>query len=263
MPPRIFLARTRTRRSRRLVRISHARGRFVPHRRAPISRAKAVSGHRSSRSTSSDCSQRQSLSAPSVVSHARAESTSAADGPALQRKRYDTAGSRVERVEEKGFKSWSDRHDGARMGPQGTGVRTTEGSGGCTGVYGSGGEDKEKKEKRPKNVLRRRPGIAGRALPTPTTAVPTPAAVTPAVARAGPPMLNLNLSLAPMSLSFTGGTPSPKISPSDRSSSGSVSLTPAGAVVQAYKRGLDSSIPTSIPVLPEQAGERQLPRRIG
>ncbi|KAJ6472109.1 hypothetical protein C8R45DRAFT_416602 [Mycena sanguinolenta] len=56
-------------------------------------------------------------------------------------------------------------------------------------------------------------------------------------------MLNLHLSLAPTSLSFTDGAPSPKISPSDGSGSGSGSLTPAGAVVQTYKRGLDSSSP--------------------
>ncbi|KAJ7237910.1 hypothetical protein B0H12DRAFT_1075470 [Mycena haematopus] len=175
-----------------------------------------------------------SVSAGSVA-HARAESTSAAEAPYLRRKRYDAAGNRVERVEEEGHKSRSE--DGHLPPPPPLApVRPHTG----------GGEDKEKKEKRPKNVLKRRPSN-GR--PMLSTAAPAPAAVTPAVARAGPPTLNLNLSLDPMYLPFTNGdASSPKGSPSEGSGSGSGSLTPAGAVVQAYKRGLDPNSPGASPL---------------
>ncbi|KAJ6451064.1 hypothetical protein C8R45DRAFT_1125248 [Mycena sanguinolenta] len=85
-----------------------------------------------------------SLSAPSVVSHARAESTSAADGPALRRKRYDTAGS-------------CDGHLPPRQsedGPRGLErERQKKGREAALVLMAphSGGEDKEMKEKRPKN----------------------------------------------------------------------------------------------------------------
>ncbi|KAJ7025475.1 hypothetical protein C8F04DRAFT_1128143 [Mycena alexandri] len=59
--------------------------------------------------------------------------------------------------------------------------------------------------------------------------------VTPA--RTGPPILSLNLSLNPMpTFAAPGGSPH-----GSGSGSGSGQLTPAGAVVQAYKRSLDAS----------------------
>ncbi|KAJ6472108.1 hypothetical protein C8R45DRAFT_416601 [Mycena sanguinolenta] len=195
MPLRTFLARARTCRSRRLASLAQDRNpptQFIltrqrtpfpgqgtqrtPERRpwhASHTRGVVscrIGGRRSQREGSFRTPELAldvkrllakpvSLSAPSVVSHAKAESTSAADGPALRRKRYDTAGSRVERVEEEGFNSWSeDGHLPPRRSEdgKGTGARTTEeGSGGCTGVYGSAqrwggqGEEGEASEKRP------------------------------------------------------------------------------------------------------------------
>ncbi|KAK6977746.1 hypothetical protein R3P38DRAFT_3236851 [Favolaschia claudopus] len=184
----------------------------------------------------------------SSSSRARAESSggesSGTEGTHLRKKRYDAFGNRVDHVE-------------GRRSEDGAAVRQKEKE--EKSVHReqekrdraaalsfiaphSGTDEKEKKEKRQKNVLRRKPSASR---PAPRVSSPTPAAVTPiVVARTAPPMLNLDLSLDP--IPTFGGLPSPRGSPG--SGSGSGNLTPAGAVAQAYKRGLDNNSPYSSPL---------------
>ncbi|KAJ7155753.1 hypothetical protein C8R46DRAFT_433593 [Mycena filopes] len=81
--------------------------------------------------------------------------------------------------------------------------------------------------------------------PLPLPPLLRPPSSPPAYARPGPPILSLNLSLNPMPLTFAavGDAGGSRGSPngSGSGSAGSGQLTPAGAVVQAYKRGLDAS----------------------
>ncbi|KAJ7743713.1 hypothetical protein DFH07DRAFT_943160 [Mycena maculata] len=164
----------------------------------------------------------------------------------LRRKRYDAAGRRVERVSE-------DRQDvletRSEDGHQKEGrkeerereaeKRARDVARAFVGLH-SGGEEKEKRQK---NVLRRRPS-AGRPSTTPSTSTPPRSqAATPPPANirlAGPPVLSLNLSLVPMPMLFPEDG-SPRGSPGESPSGSGGRLTPAGAVVQAYKRGLDAS----------------------
>ncbi|KAJ7715784.1 hypothetical protein B0H14DRAFT_649867 [Mycena olivaceomarginata] len=190
----------------------------------------------------------------SVSARSRADSSdgasSGAEGTQLRQKQYDAAGKRVEPLEEERTLPPRRSEDGAASRRAEDREREKNAREAALAFVGphDGGEDREKKEKRPKNVLRRKPS-ANRPATAPTVASPAPAAVTPAIARAGPPTLNLNLSLDPMSLSFTGGdAPSPRGSPGEGSTGGSGSLTPAGAVVQAYKRGLDPNSPGISPL---------------
>ncbi|KAJ7348226.1 hypothetical protein DFH08DRAFT_865579, partial [Mycena albidolilacea] len=168
--------------------------------------------------------------------------SSGAEGTQLRRKRYDAAEKRVEPLEEERTLPPRRSEDGAASRRAEDRERERNAREAALAF------DKEKKEKRPKNVLRRRPS-ANRPATAPAVASPALAAVTPAIARAGPPTLNLNLSLDPMSLSFTGAdAPSPRGSPGEGSTGGSGSLTPAGAVVQAYKRGLGPNSPGTSPL---------------
>ncbi|KAK7031981.1 hypothetical protein R3P38DRAFT_2774432 [Favolaschia claudopus] len=184
----------------------------------------------------------------SSSSRARAESSggesSGTEGTHLRKKRYDAFGKRVDHVE-------------GRLSEDGAAVRQKEKEEKSVQreqekrdraaalsfiAPHSGTDEKEKKEKRQKNVLRRKPSASR---PAPRVSSPTPAAVTPiVVARTAPPMLNLDLSLDP--IPTFGGLPSPRGSPG--SGSGSGNLTPAGAVAQAYKRGLDNNSPYSSPL---------------
>ncbi|KAJ7916883.1 hypothetical protein B0H13DRAFT_1996819 [Mycena leptocephala] len=186
------------------------------------------------------------------------------EGVHIRRKRYDGAG---KRLEEEGRASRSEDGHGvvARRSVDGTVTRRSEDRtlererekkerevalafvGPHSGAEEKRDKDKEK-QKRPKNVLKRRPS-AGRPSPAPSPVGPAPAPpmVTPAIASAGPPVLSLNLSLKPMPLSFSSvaDAASPQGSPREASSG---QLTPAGAVVQAYKRGLDPTSPATSPL---------------
>ncbi|KAJ7467847.1 hypothetical protein B0H11DRAFT_1814058 [Mycena galericulata] len=157
-------------------------------------------------------------------------------GTHLRRKRYDTAGRLVGRVEEdreesRGTRSEDDaaqrKEERAQQREQDKKVREV-----ARALVGPlGGEEKEKRQK---NVLKRRPS-ASRPSTAPSATAPAPVTVSPVAARAGPPVLHLNLSLNPMGMPFPErGTP-PAGSPGG-SGNGSGQLTPAGAVVQAYKR---------------------------
>ncbi|KAJ7735000.1 hypothetical protein B0H16DRAFT_134993 [Mycena metata] len=167
------------------------------------------------------------------------EGAGRASGEHVRRKRYDTGGKRVERVEEERVTKSED--GGSRPLSPLTEREQEKKAREIALALVAPHKVEEKKEKRQKNVLKRRPS-AGRSVapsaatpsPSPSPA-PPPATATPA--RTGPPILSLNLSLNPMpTFAATGGSP-----PGSGSGSGSGQLTPARAVVQAYKRSLDAS----------------------
>lgn len=213
------------------------------------------------------------LAKPASVSMGRARTESSdSDGTGTQvrRKRYDAAGRRVDLVQEELRGTQSADGGERRLEERRLEERATEKSKqeialALVGPH-SGGE--EKTEKRTKNVLKRRPSAA-RPPAAPQAAVPPPATLTPPVERARPPVLSLNLSLSPMPLPYTD-LPSPRGSPvrgspvrgspargspaSAASGSGNGPLTPAGAVVQAYKRGLDTNSPGASPLPSPSSG---------
>ncbi|KAJ7604947.1 hypothetical protein DFH06DRAFT_1068097 [Mycena polygramma] len=167
----------------------------------------------------------------------------------IRRKRYDAAGRRVERVDEEVRATRSEDGHATRRSEDRTQEREREKKErelALAFVGPHGGADDKPKEKRQKNVLKRRPS-ANRPSTAPPSAPPSPSPAVTSHPRStpesrGPPVLSLNLSLAPMP-SFDGS--SPRGSPKEGSGSGSGPLTPAGAVAQAYKRGLDTSASSS------------------
>ncbi|KAJ7135010.1 hypothetical protein C8R43DRAFT_956219 [Mycena crocata] len=180
---------------------------------------------------------------------------SSLEGGHIRRKRYDTAGRRVERVDEGAEEGRGTRSEdgGARRSVRDQRDKKERD---IVAAFVGPHEKEKEKEKRTKNVLKRRPS-APRPATAPTAAAASPATLTPATARAGPPVLSLNLSLNPIPLpfaSYAAGGSSPRGSPcgspggASGSGSGSGQLTPAGAVVQAYKRGLDATSPVASPL---------------
>ncbi|KAJ7065237.1 hypothetical protein C8F01DRAFT_1080263 [Mycena amicta] len=157
------------------------------------------------------------------------------DGVPIRRKHYDSSGRREEGAVVAARRSEDSAKDRARQKAE------REVALALVGPHGAAQE--KEKEKRPKNVLRRRPSAQRpQTAPTEPPTLSSPAVLMPPAARTAPPVLSLNLSLNPMQLpSFDSSGASPKGSPPEDGNDGNGQLTPAGAVVEAYKRGLETS----------------------
>ncbi|KAF7317869.1 hypothetical protein MKEN_00874800 [Mycena kentingensis (nom. inval.)] len=188
---------------------------------------------------------------PSRVPHSDSEGTSGGEGrrPSLdsshiRRKHYDASGKRIEEQQRQQPLPQSRKsEDGAGRRNEEQRAREKAEREVALALVGPHApvQEKEKekeKEKRPKNVLRRRPS-AQRPQTAPSEKPASPVLVGPLLppaSRTAPPVLSLNLSLKPMQLPTFPSSPtmnSPKGSPQENSSG---QLTPAGAVVEAYKR---------------------------